>query len=467
MDMVPSPEGKFQEPPRSKVSVWKRLAASHDHATSEANAEEDKMSPRPMRKKRRSKHEKGTVAHDLGPTQACPPPSPHLDSFSSEVARPPSASSCVLDFSEVLAREEIALRRALFVSVAGTRPGVSGSDVLKEVRHCFGVKLEDMKIHQTYPEDFLLFLPDEDTTTKVLNEGRPLRGPRFSLMLKRWSRFAHASSSSMAELVDVKLIGIPQHAWCRSTVEHLLRDSCWVEALHSETMEMRDFSALVVKAWCFHPEKLVRKMDLHILEAGIDDQEKRFLTYKISIDILPPKTLQLSSATPPPPPPPPSGREPDDDDPDDQDPQQWRRPVPVDLRQPVQLRLGPRLPLGRAHAVNVPGGDPRVEETAPGVEETTGRYEDQLLLSTGAKEILSQPPVRAEVEEDLGESACVLTLSDVAGVKALGGITHAPDTQLGGTLGQATSSMHLGTFFSGLLENLCHDSPTRIHMMKL
>jgi hypothetical protein len=49
--------------------------------------------------------------------------------------------------------------------------------VLKEVRHCFGVKLEDMRIHQTYPEDFLLFLPDEDTTTKVLNEGRPLRGP--------------------------------------------------------------------------------------------------------------------------------------------------------------------------------------------------------------------------------------------------------------------------------------------------
>jgi hypothetical protein len=98
----------------------------------------------------------------------------------------------------------------------------------------------------------------------------------------------------------------------------------------------------MVKAWCFDPKKLVRKMDLHILEARIDDQEKIFLTYKISIDILPPKTLQLSSANPPPPPPPPSGREPDDDDPDDQDPQQRRWPVPVDRRRPVQLRLGPR-----------------------------------------------------------------------------------------------------------------------------
>jgi hypothetical protein len=378
--------------------------------------------------------------------------SPQLDCIRSEVAWPPSASSCVLDFSEDLAREEIALRRALFVSVAGSRPGVSGSDELKEVRHCFGVKLEDMRIHQTYPEDFLLFLPDEDTATKVLNEGRPLRGPRFSLLLKRWSRFAHASSSSMAELVDVRLTGIPQHAWCRSTTEQLLRDSCWVEALHSEAMEMRDFSALMVKAWCFDPEKLVRKMDLQILEAGIDDQEKRFLTYKISIDILPPKTLQMTSATPPPPPPPPSGREPDDDGPDDQDPQHRRRPVPVDLRWPVQMRLGPRLPLGRAHVVIMPGGDPRVEETAPGVEVTAGRYGDQLVMHTGADEFLSQPPVRVEVEEDLGESARVLILPAA-------GITYAPDIQLGGTLGQATSSPHLGTFVSGPLENLCHDSP--------
>jgi hypothetical protein len=82
MDMVPSLEGKFQEPPRSKVSVWKRLATSQDHATSEAIAEEDKkMCSRPMRKKRRSKHRKGTTAHDLGPTQACPPLPPPAGLF--------------------------------------------------------------------------------------------------------------------------------------------------------------------------------------------------------------------------------------------------------------------------------------------------------------------------------------------------------------------------------------------------
>jgi hypothetical protein len=107
----------------------------------------------------------------LGSIQANPSSLPHVDSFSSKVTRPSSSSSCVLDFSEAFAREEIALRRALFVNVVGTQPRVSSSDVLNEVRHHFGIKLEDMKIHQTIPNDFLLFLQDEDTTTKVINEG--------------------------------------------------------------------------------------------------------------------------------------------------------------------------------------------------------------------------------------------------------------------------------------------------------
>lgn len=79
---------------------------------------------------------------------------------------PPSLQSCVLDFSDVLAREEFALRCALFVSVTGTRPDVTEVDVLEEVARNFDVNLGDMSIQYTRPEDFLLFLPDEDTATE-------------------------------------------------------------------------------------------------------------------------------------------------------------------------------------------------------------------------------------------------------------------------------------------------------------
>ena len=63
-------------------------------------------------------------------------------------SRPPLIESRVLVFSDELAREEIKLCRALFVTIAGTRPEVHGSDVLEEVARSFEVNVRDMSIHQ-------------------------------------------------------------------------------------------------------------------------------------------------------------------------------------------------------------------------------------------------------------------------------------------------------------------------------
>jgi hypothetical protein len=46
-----------------------------------------------------------------------------------------------LAFFDELAREEIKLRRALFVTIAGTRPKVHGSDVVEEVACSFEVNV--------------------------------------------------------------------------------------------------------------------------------------------------------------------------------------------------------------------------------------------------------------------------------------------------------------------------------------
>jgi hypothetical protein len=74
--------------------------------------------------------------------------------------------SFVLDFSSKLAREEIALRRALFVMVIRTRLEVFGMEVLTEVAHMFDIDIESLTIHHSMPEDFLLILPDEETATR-------------------------------------------------------------------------------------------------------------------------------------------------------------------------------------------------------------------------------------------------------------------------------------------------------------
>jgi hypothetical protein len=56
--------------------------------------------------------------------------------------------------------------------------------VLEEVGHRYSLNIDDMSIHQTMLEDFLLFLPDEEVATRVLYEGRSFRGPMLSLVFK-------------------------------------------------------------------------------------------------------------------------------------------------------------------------------------------------------------------------------------------------------------------------------------------
>jgi hypothetical protein len=118
-----------------------------------------------MKKRRRSKRGKGSSGLHSGLSQPHPNPP---DAVRSALPRKPS---CVLEFSTDLARKEAALRRALFVSVVVTRPTVRGEEVIEELARCFGINPDDMSIQHATPEDFLLFLPDEHTTTQILNEG--------------------------------------------------------------------------------------------------------------------------------------------------------------------------------------------------------------------------------------------------------------------------------------------------------
>lgn len=197
-------------------------------------------------------------------------------------------NSCVLEFNLELAREEVTLRRALFVTIIGTRPKVTGAQIVDEVAwcYCYGIGAGGISIHEGMLEDYLLILPDEDSAALVFNDGKVFRGPLFSLIFKRWSRFAHASSSIMSHLVDIEIRRIPVHAWSRSTAISILKDSCCILEVHQDTLMKTDLSSFAVRAWCFDPGRLHREMDLHIVEPGDALHEKRCLTYKIRMDVV-------------------------------------------------------------------------------------------------------------------------------------------------------------------------------------
>jgi hypothetical protein len=61
---------------------------------------------------------------------------------------------CILDFKQSFAREEMSLRRGLFVMVVGTRPVVLGEEVIAEVAERFELDARSMKVLDMWLEDF-------------------------------------------------------------------------------------------------------------------------------------------------------------------------------------------------------------------------------------------------------------------------------------------------------------------------
>ncbi|XP_035820086.1 uncharacterized protein [Zea mays] len=323
-----------------KAPVWRRLSPPVNSPLVEKEAQGGMLLPvgRMKKKRRRSKRGKGSLGLQSGPSQPHPNPP---DAVQSALPRKPS---CVLEFSTDLARKEAALRRALFVSVVGTRPMVRGDEVIEELARSFSINPDDMSIQQATPEDFLLFLPDEHTATQILNEGRPFRGPGFSLNFKRWTRFSHASTTSMAALVDIEIRGIPAHAWDISTAKMLLQDSCWVLEL------LRDSgTSFLLRAWCFDPKYLHSEMELHIVEPGSDEQKKRCLSYNISMTVSS-VPFQMTNSTETLSPSSDDGQFDEGNDSDPADSQQRRLP-PQPPRESVHLWIGAQFVSGRSRAL--------------------------------------------------------------------------------------------------------------------
>jgi hypothetical protein len=82
---------------------------------------------------------------------------------------------------------------------------------------------------------------------------------------------------------------MPPHVWELETVEHLLRDWCWIEELHQITISWWDYSSFHLKAWCTQPELVRSSMELVVVEPPVQVQEerssKRALGYKIGISV--------------------------------------------------------------------------------------------------------------------------------------------------------------------------------------
>lgn len=128
-------------------------------------------------------------------------------------------------------------------------------------------EIEEQSLNNFGPANFLLISPDEQSATRIFNNGRPLVIPPARLHLMRWSRFLHSEAAAFPSAVDVELRGIPAHAWDMETPEQLLGDDCVPCAIHPETATQHQVFRLA--AWCSSPSSIPPLIDLVIPEPEV------------------------------------------------------------------------------------------------------------------------------------------------------------------------------------------------------
>jgi hypothetical protein len=102
-------------------------------------------------------------------------------------------------------RADIELHCALIVSVIGQKGSGRASEVRDALALRFDLDADALHLRNVASGSFLFF-PSEDLAIRVFNGGAPLHVPPLRMHVKRWSRQAFASGSSvMPSLIDIEL----------------------------------------------------------------------------------------------------------------------------------------------------------------------------------------------------------------------------------------------------------------------
>jgi len=151
--------------------------------------------------------------------------------------------------------------------VIADNPGGILELILPAIASRFEIEEHLLSLHNFGPANFLLISPDEQSATRIFNNGRPLVIPPARLHLMRWSRFLHSEAAAFPSAVDVELRGILAHAWDMETAAQLLGDDCVPCAIHPETATQRQVFRLA--AWCSSPSSIPPLIDLVIPELEV------------------------------------------------------------------------------------------------------------------------------------------------------------------------------------------------------
>jgi len=160
---------------------------------------------------------------------------------------------------------EAGLRLVLTAMGADSTRSVAIADAVRALRNIEGVAEGSFSVAPFYPENFLVRCQSMEVRDRIL-AAPPLHVPGAWLVLRPWTRLAHAEGATMQFKVAIELEGVPPHAWGEDTAAKILAPSCWLQSIHPHSADMTDLSAYKLSAWTCDPRAIPKVVWLHIAE---------------------------------------------------------------------------------------------------------------------------------------------------------------------------------------------------------
>ncbi|KAJ1253589.1 hypothetical protein BS78_K231100 [Paspalum vaginatum] len=177
----------------------------------------------------------------------------------------PSEAVCIIDRSEDIAAEEASLTDALLVLAGNARRDINLEDARRAFTALPGIGLDDFVIKRSHPDNFII-LPASAAVRETLLRARPVVVSGATLVLRPWTRLAHAVRTELLFKVKLEIVGIPPHAWSRDTAAKVLAPACWIEKVEASSSSKTDLSFFGVTAWTDRPSAIPRSVSLLIAE---------------------------------------------------------------------------------------------------------------------------------------------------------------------------------------------------------
>lgn len=123
----------------------------------------------------------------------------------------------------------MALQSALVAVIVGERMEISAADVAEAIHGIFDMPMEVFSVHVHRPANLLIYFTALEDRRMVLDQ-HFIQSPYFRLLVKPWSRRAHATAGSLGVLVSLEVEGVPANAWSLATADTMPAPNSWVDS---------------------------------------------------------------------------------------------------------------------------------------------------------------------------------------------------------------------------------------------